>query len=62
MKNKNAEKIIYSINVKDLQEVSNDVLERPLTKKEIATVQDSVGSYIDWWQAIECAIREKIQR
>ena len=60
MKNKNADEIIYSINVSDLQEVSQEVLERRLTKKEIASVQGSVGDYIDWTQAIEHAIREKI--
>jgi hypothetical protein len=60
MKNKNAEEIIYSINVSDLQEVSLDVLERRLTKKEIASVQGSVGDYIDRFQAIEHAIHEKV--
>jgi hypothetical protein len=61
MKNKNAEeKIIYSINVSDLQQVSQEVLERRLTKREITLVQGAVGNYIDWTQAIEHAIFEKI--
>ena len=60
MKHKNSEEIIYSINVTDLQEVSQEVLERRLTKKEIASVQGSVGNYIDWFQAIEHAIHEKV--
>ena len=45
MKNKNAEEIVYSINVSDIQEVSQEVLERRLTKKEIASVQESVGDF-----------------
>jgi len=60
MKNQNTGKIIYSINVSDLQEVSQEVLERRLTKKEIASVQDSVGDYIDWFQAIEHAIHANV--
>ncbi len=60
MKNPKTEKIVYSISVGDLQEVSQDVLERRLTKKEIDQVQGSVGDYIDWFQAIECAIRERV--
>lgn len=61
MKNDHSEEIVYSINVSDIQEVSNDVLERPLTKKEITLVEKSVGNYIDWFQAIEHAIREHVR-
>ena len=60
MKDDGGEKIIYGINVNDLQEVSNQVLERRLTKKEIALVQGSVGDYVDWVQAIENAIRKHV--
>lgn len=60
MKNKKNEEIVYSINVGDLQEVSQEVLERPLTAREITVVQGAVGNYIDWFQAIEHAIREKV--
>lgn len=61
MKNKRVEEIVYSINVTDMQEVADQVLERPLTKKELALVQKSVGDYIDWFQAIEFAINEHIK-
>ena len=40
MKDDGGEKIIYGINVNDLQEVYNKVLERRLTRKEIALVQE----------------------
>lgn len=60
MGNATNERIVYSINVSDIQEVAEQVLERKLTKKEIALVEDSVGDYIDWVQAIENAICEHI--
>lgn len=53
--------VVYSINVDDLQEVSSQVLDRPLSKREIALISDSVGNYIDWFQAIENAIYEHIK-
>jgi hypothetical protein len=31
------------------------------TKKEITQIQGSVGNYIDWFQAIEHAIRERVR-
>ena len=59
MKKSAPEKIIYSINTDDLQEVAEEVLERRLTQSEIALVQDKVGDHIDWFQAIENAIQEQ---
>ena len=47
---------IYKLSIEDLQHVAREVLERELTKKEIATVGNKVGDYIDWFQAIENAI------
>lgn len=57
----NNSKIIYGINLEDIQEVANDVLERDLTNNEIKLVENSVGDYIDWFQAIENAIQEHIR-
>lgn len=54
------DRIIYSINVGDIQEVANQVLKRRLTKDEIVLVEEPVGDYIDWFQAIENSIRELI--
>ncbi len=54
------DRIIYSINVGDIQEVANQVLEHKLTKNEIVLVEESVGDYIDWFQAIENSIREHV--
>ena len=54
------EEIVYSINIDDIQEVANQVLERRLTNKELALVRESVGDYIDWFQAVENAISEHV--
>ena len=51
------ENVIYSLNANDVQNVSKRVLNRQLTKGEIEVIQDSIGNYIDWVQAIENAIR-----
>lgn len=60
MKKDNMEERIYSINIQDIQDVAGEVLDRPLTKKETALVKESVGDYIDWFQAIEFAINKHI--
>ena len=55
------DKIIYQLGVEDIQEVANEVLERNLTQKEVTVVRESVGDYIDWFQAIENAIHKNIE-
>lgn len=59
MKN-NSKKVVYEISVEDIQGVADDVFERPLTDAEIKLVENSLGDYIDWFQAIENAIRKHI--
>ena len=54
------EKAIYEISVDDLQRVAKELLGRELSDKEIAMVGNSVGDYIDWFQAIENAIDEHV--
>lgn len=60
MKNASTNRIVYSINVRDIQEVAKQVLGRSLLKKEIALIEESMGGYIDWFQAIENAIHEHV--
>ena len=52
----NPEKIIYSINIEDIQTVAEQELERKLTAKELRLVEDKVGDYINWYEAILNAI------
>ena len=56
-----AERTVYEISVDDLQRVAKEVLERELTDDEITAVGNSVGDYIDWFQAIENAIHRRIR-
>ena len=60
MKSDGNDRIVYSINVSDIQEVANQVLERDLTKKEISLIENSIADNIDWFQAIEDAICKHI--
>ncbi len=52
---------VYKISLEDLQVVAREVLERELTTDELTAVGNSVGNYIDWFQAIENAINEHIR-
>lgn len=53
----NATKIIYSINVEDIQNVAEEELGRKLSKKELKTIEGKIGDYIDWYGAIDTAIQ-----
>ena len=52
----NKNKIIYSINIEDVQNVAEQELERKLTAKELRLVEKKVGDYINWYEAILNAI------
>ena len=54
MKSRN--RIVYSINVDDIQNVADQELYRELTDKEIEFVENRLGDYIDWYGAIASAI------
>ena len=54
-------KTVYEISVTDLQHVATELLERELTDEEVIAVGNSVGDYIDWFQAIENAIYHRVQ-
>jgi hypothetical protein len=56
----NTSKIIYSINIEDVQNVAEKEHGRKLTKKELEIIEDKLGDYIDWYGAIEFAIRNEI--
>jgi hypothetical protein len=56
-----AAKTVYEISVADLQHVAKQVLERELTDEEVVAVGNSVGDYIDWFQAIENAMYQHVR-
>lgn len=53
-------KIIYSLNIEDVQNVAEEELGRELTKKELKIVEDKVGDYIDWHEAINLALNDAV--
>lgn len=40
-------KIIYSINIEDVQNVAEEEIGRKLTTKELKIIEDRIGDYID---------------
>jgi hypothetical protein len=62
VKNDGNDRIVYSINVDDIQEVAQQILERDLTKKEVILVEESIGDHLDWFQAVENSILEHITK
>ena len=53
-------KIIYSINIEDIQNVAEEELGRKLSERELKIVADKIGDYIDWYGAIDLAIQNGI--
>ncbi len=59
---KKKDEIIYQLTVKDIQEVADQELDRELSPEEIELVQNRVGDYISWYDAILATIDEGIVR
>jgi len=53
-------RIIYSINIEDVQNVAEEELGRKLSERELEIVEDKIGDYIDWYSAIDLTIRNEI--
>ncbi|MCK4542753.1 MAG: hypothetical protein KAU17_11020 [Spirochaetales bacterium] len=55
------EKIIYSINIEDLQNVADQELARELTEDELKILENKLGDYIDWYGSIATALDDIIR-
>lgn len=55
-------KIIYSINVEDIQTVALDEIERTLSEDEIERIKNCIGDKIQWYDTIADSINEEIKR
>ncbi len=53
-------KIIYSINIEDVQNVAEEKIGRSLTNKELQIIEDKIGDYIDWYGAIDMAMQNEV--
>ena len=54
-------KIIYSLNVEDIQTVALQEIERNLSLEEIEKINKSIADKINWYDAIANSINEKIK-
>jgi len=54
------EKVIYSINIEDVQNVAWQELERELTAVELRIVEDKIGDQFDWYGSITAVLDEYI--
>ena len=54
------ERIIYSLNIEDVQTVASEILDRHLSTNEIAQIGDAAAERIDWFEVIAGAISDKI--
>lgn len=53
-------KIIYSINIEDVQNVAREDLGRELTDPELGLVEDNIGDQFDWYGAILAVLNEYV--
>ena len=56
----NTSKIIYSINIEDVQNVAEEKIGRKLMNKELKIIKDKLGDYIDWYSAIDMAMQNEV--
>ncbi|MEW6360008.1 MAG: hypothetical protein AB1696_26965 [Planctomycetota bacterium] len=56
------DKIIYSINIEDVQNVAEQELGRALTDAELKIAEDKIGDYFDWYEAIASLIAMHIDQ
>ena len=52
------DKIVYSINVKDVQNVATEQYGRKLTEKEVNFVEERLGDYVDWYESVCSALTD----
>lgn len=57
----NTSKIIYSINIEDIQNVAEEELGRKLNRKELKAVEDKLGDYISWHETISFALNDAVR-
>ena len=54
-------KIIYSISIEDVQHVAEEEHGKHLTKEELKIIEDKLSDYIDWYSAVDNAIRAEVR-
>lgn len=54
-------KIIYSLNIEDVQNVATEELGRELNKKELKIIENKIGDYINWYESINMVITNNLK-
>ena len=62
MKVEMGERVVYYMNVEDVQTVADECFSRPLSDDEIEMIEDAIAERVDWFGAIEGAILDKIDK
>jgi hypothetical protein len=57
----NVSKIIYSINIEDVQNVAEEYIGRRVLKDELKIIENKLSDYIDWHEVIILAIDDAIK-
>lgn len=57
----NSNKIVYSLNVENVQTVALEEMGRELTDKEILRVIDRIPEYINWYESITFSLHDEIK-
>lgn len=57
----NKNKILYSLNVEDVQNVSMDTIGRELNLEELKKIETIIGERINWYDTIAMALPEAIR-
>ncbi|MFH1894094.1 MAG: hypothetical protein ABIK83_15585 [Candidatus Zixiibacteriota bacterium] len=55
------DRIVYSINVEDIQNVAGQEIGRALSELEIGVVERELGGFIAWYDAISATIELYVQ-
>lgn len=61
MKKQMANKVFYSLNLDDIQTVSQQEINRDLSIIEIESIKEMIVSKINWYEAIADAINQEIK-
>jgi hypothetical protein len=51
-------RVVYSIDVEDLQNVANEEIGRDLTQDEVSKIENKLDDYFDWYGTIQSIIDE----
>jgi len=57
----NAKRVLYSINVEDVQRVARETLDRELSDAEIEKVSEHLGNQIGWYEAVASCFDEVLE-